>query len=34
VQHAISAVVRGLDLLPPDPPGFGPGDALRDFEPR
>jgi hypothetical protein len=34
VQHAVSAIVRGLDLLPPDPPGFGLADAMRDFEPR
>jgi hypothetical protein len=34
VQHSISAIVRGLDLLPPDPPGLGLDDALRDFEVR
>jgi hypothetical protein len=34
LPHAVSAVVRGLDLLPPDPPGFGLADAMRDFGPR
>jgi len=34
VQHVISAIVRGLDLLPADPPGFGLAEAMRDFELR